>query len=216
MLGRGDGAVGRPPLALTTDPPERMAAASASGFGSSTPAALVELARAGDRLAFGALVERRLDAAYRIARAILGDEADARDATQETFLAAWRDLRRLRDVQRFDAWFDRILVNSCRQTLRRRGRRTIHEIAASELIDPVDELRASGEAPDDRTVSLDTLERAFERLSPTDRTILVLHHLEGRPVEAIAAQFAIPSGTAKSRLHAARAALERALEAELR
>lgn len=219
MLGRGGEAGGRPSIALTTgapEVPEAEAAASRSGVASRSPVALVELARAGDRLAFGALVERLLDTAYRIARAIVGDEADARDATQEAFLHAWRDLRHLRDADRFDAWFGRILVNSCREVLRRRGRRSVHEIAASDLLDPVEDLPARDQAPDERTISLDTLERAFERLSASDRAVLVLHHLEGRSIEEIAALFAIPSGTAKSRLHSARTALERALEAELR
>ena len=76
-------------------------------------------------------------------------------------------------------------------------------------------MAAAGPTPDERTVALDTLERAFERLSVPERTILVLHHLEHQPLSEIAATLDIPVGTVKSRLHAARGALERALEAEL-
>lgn len=180
------------------------------------PVALVELARRGDRAAFGLLVERRLATAYRTARAILGDESDARDATQEAFLHAWRDMRRLRDAERFDAWFGRILVNSCRQAMRGRRRRTIHEIAASDLIDHADGLTADGEAPEERAVSLDALERAFDRLSADERAVLVLHHLERRRVDEIGTLLGVPTGTVKSRLHSARHKLERALEVELR
>jgi RNA polymerase sigma-70 factor (ECF subfamily) len=58
------------------------------------------------------------------------------------------------------------------------------------------------------------LERAFERLSVDERTLLVLHHLDGRPVASIADVLGVPAGTAKSRLFAARRALERALARE--
>ena len=61
----------------------------------------------------------------------------------------------------------------------------------------------------------DAIRRAFARLDPDKRAILVLHHVEERPVAEIASLLAIPEGTAKSRLHAAREALGRALRAEL-
>jgi RNA polymerase sigma-70 factor (ECF subfamily) len=177
---------------------------------------LIERAQAGDRVAFERLVERRLDRAYRTARAILGNEADARDATQEAFLDAWRQRARLRDPARFDAWLGRILVNSCRELLRGRRRRAVREIAAGDLLDPLDAVPARDPAPDERTASLDMLERAFERLPAPERAILVLHHLEHQPLTEIAATLDVPVGTVKSRLHAARHALERAMEAERR
>ena len=74
--------------------------------------ALVERAQAGDKMAFGQLVELRVDRAYRIARAIVGNDADARDATQDAFLDAWRQRTRLRDPARFDAWLGRIHANA--------------------------------------------------------------------------------------------------------
>lgn len=166
-------------------------------------------------MAFGQLVEHRVDRAYRIARAILGNDADARDATQDAFLDAWRQRTRLRDPARFDAWLGRILVNGCRQLRRGRHRRAVREIAVADLASPLETMAAAGPTPDERTVALDTLERAFERLSVPERTILVLHHLEHQPLSEIAATLDIPVGTVKSRLHAARGALERALEAEL-
>jgi len=176
---------------------------------------LVERAQAGDREAFEALLERWLVPSLRTAYAIIGDEADARDATQDAFLQAWRELRRLRDPDRFDAWFSRILVNRCR-TLRHRGRRTtVHEINLSVLPE-TSEPAAEDPPGDDGAVSLDAFEHAFRRLSMPDRTILVLHHLQHRPLADVAAGLGIPVGTAKSRLFAARKALERALEAELR
>jgi RNA polymerase sigma-70 factor (ECF subfamily) len=178
--------------------------------------ALVTRAQAGDRAAFGMLVERRVDGAFRTARAILGSESDARDATQEAFLRAWRERRSLREADRFDAWFGRILVNCCREALRGRRRRGVREIAASDLADPVDVVPGRGPGPDERAASLDAIERAFERLAAPERALLVLHHLERQPLAQVAATLDLPVGTVKSRLFAARQSLERALEAELR
>ena len=94
---------------------------------------LVDLARSGDAAAFESLVRSRMDAMYRLSLAILGDEADAADAAQETFVTAWRELPRLRDLDRFDAWLQRVAVNSCRMVLRARGRRRIREIPMAEM-----------------------------------------------------------------------------------
>ena len=81
---------------------------------------LVERARRGDADAFVALIEERQESMTRIATAILGQRADADDAIQDALVALWRELPRLRDIARFSAWADRILVNSCRLVLRRR------------------------------------------------------------------------------------------------
>ena len=73
-------------------------------------------------LQFAGLIERQLDRSYRIARLILRDEAAAEDATHDAVMAAWQHWHRLKDPNRFDAWFGRILVNRCRDQLRRRAR----------------------------------------------------------------------------------------------
>ncbi len=211
---RGDGASWR----AAAQSREAVGAFPAVRGGATTvdQAATIERARDGDRAAFALLVEQHADAAFRVARAILGSEADARDATQDAFLLAWRELRRLRDPDRFDAWLWRILVNRCRQLLRGRGRRAVREIAASDLADPIDSLAAGEPAPEELAVSRDALERAFERLAIEERAVLVLHHLEHLPVATIAATLDVPAGTVKSRLFAARHSLERVMEAELR
>lgn len=84
----------------------------------------VEAALAGDDAAFEALVLDRLPRTYRMALAILGSEADARDAVQEAWVSVWRQMPSLRDPARFDAWLDQILVNACRSGLRKRRRAT--------------------------------------------------------------------------------------------
>ena len=176
--------------------------------------ALVERARRGDHEAFASLVDARLSSTYRTVLAILGNEADARDTTQAIFLQAWRNLPALRDPELFAAWFGRIVVNSSRSSMRGRRRRTVREISFAGLPDEGASLTGSAVAHDERTASLDRLERAFERLSPADRTCLWLHHYEGLSLADIGSRLDIPPKTVKSRLFSARRALERELETE--
>jgi RNA polymerase sigma-70 factor (ECF subfamily) len=166
---------------------------------------LVERAGRGDQGAFAQLVESRLDRAFRTACAILGNEADARDATQEAFVSAWVNLPRLREIAKFDAWLNRVLINRCRDVLRRR-----HRVREIEL----DGLDLPGVSQTGASVEAAALNAAFDRLSLAHRQLLVLHHLHGEPVAEIARQLGVPVGTAKWRLHAARDALKRALEIE--
>ena len=172
---------------------------------------LADRARHGDLGAFEELMHARIDAIYRLSYAIVGDEADARDATQETFIAAWRRIRELRDPERFDAWLQRIAVNSARMTLRARGRRRVREIPAGDVaaLASAADRRRRPSAP-----TRDLLGAALDRIPTDQRTILVLHHLEGHGVAELAEILGIPVGTVKSRLHTARRALQEALAAE--
>jgi RNA polymerase sigma-70 factor (ECF subfamily) len=158
-------------------------------------------ARAGDREAFDLIVAAKAESTYRTARAILGNEEDASDAAQDAFVAAWRGIRSLRDLDRFDAWLGRILVNQCRSALRRRGR--VREVD----VDSVDERPAARSSYD-----ASEFDDAFGRLSVDQRAILVLHHLHGYGVREIAAWLGIPSGTVKWRLNRARRALQQELD----
>ena len=180
--------------------------------------ALVRRARTGDAAAFGVLVDTRIDRCYRLAWSILSNEADAADATQEALVSAWRQLPRLRDTAAFDGWLNRIVANAALMARRHRVRlREVtvgpaypgHESAQPE---PPQDLHARTQM--DEMVDNDAIGRAFDRLRPRDRMILVLHHVEERSVAEIARSLGIPVGTAKWRLHAARAALEKAMEAE--
>jgi RNA polymerase sigma-70 factor, ECF subfamily len=180
-----------------------------------TEAGAIERARAGDAEAFGALLQPRLERLYRLAYAITGNEPDARDATQEASLSAWRELPRLREVDRFDAWLDRVLVNACRMRLRKRRR--VNEIRIDAMQDGErDRVEFRSPRGPDALAERDALQRAFDRLDGDDRTLLVLHHLQERPVNDIARVLGKPAGTVKWRLHRARAALERALAEEAR
>ena len=176
---------------------------------------LVARAQDGDRAAFETLIEARLWRLLRLASSILLHDADARDAVQDSCLHAWIELPRLRDRNQFDAWLWRIVINACRTSLRRRGRVSVREIAIDDAADER-ELAQHGEGPADTLSEIDLVQRAFRRLDPDRRTLLILHHVEERPVADIAVLLGIPEGTAKWRLHAARQALERALEVERR
>jgi RNA polymerase sigma-70 factor, ECF subfamily len=183
-------------------------ATAAAVWPGSDQADLVRRAAHGDHAAFEALVTARADWAFRIARAILGNESDARDVTQIAFMSAWRELPRLRDADHFDAWLRRVLVNACRAQVRVRHR--VRELPLDGAFD-----RSSGGPGVGEQVSAsDTLGRAFDRLEPEKRALIVMHYLRHESVAAIADALGIPSGTVKWRLHDARASLERALRAE--
>jgi RNA polymerase sigma-70 factor, ECF subfamily len=170
-------------------------------------------ARDGDPAAFEAIVATRIAGAFRLAAAILGRDADPADAVQNALVAAWRELPRLRELDRFDAWFHRILVNECRMQVRRMSRS--REVNAGDAVnatwDQLDDLAQATTL--DRIEVLDLLEGAFQTLDPDDRAMVVMHHLEDRPLAEIAEAMHMPVGTVKWRLHEARQALQRALEA---
>ena len=165
---------------------------------------LLDRARAGDMEAFDEIVLAKGEPLFRTAFAILGSEADARDAVQETLVSAWRKLPELRQLDRFDAWIGRSLINECRDALRRRGRVREIGIEAADFTD----------SPDRPSQASSELRSAFARLSADQRSILVLHHLHGYGVAEIGAWLGIPSGTVKWRLSRARRALRAALERE--
>jgi RNA polymerase sigma-70 factor (ECF subfamily) len=180
--------------------------------------ALVRRARTGDAAAFAALVDTRIDRCYRLAWSILSNDADAADATQEALVAAWRQLPRLRDSAAFDGWLNRIVANAA--LMARRHRVRLREVSVRpaqpdrDALPPEPPQDLHARTAMDQMVENDAIGRAFDRLRPKDRQILVLHHVEERPIAEIARSLGIPAGTVKWRLHAARAALERAMEAE--
>jgi RNA polymerase sigma-70 factor (ECF subfamily) len=169
---------------------------------------LVDRARHGDREAFGVLATGAVDRLYAIARLLLRDTDLAEDATQDALVHAWRDLPKLRDPDRFDAWLRRILVRSCTDVSRRR-RRWRTEISLLP-IEPTEPDSLAGLA--DR----DQIERGLRHLNDAQRTILVLHFYAGLSPTEAAAALEIPVGTAKSRLHYAIEALRAALAADER
>lgn len=147
------------------------------------------------------LIEHDLDRAYRLAGLLLGDGAAAEEAVGDALEAAFRHERALRDPARFRAWFDRILVNRCRDELRRRSR--VRFIALSrdviESHDPFGDVIARDEAL-----------RALAALSPDERVVVVLHFWADLTLNEVATRTGWRVGTVKSRLHRALERLRRA------
>ena len=152
--------------------------------------------------AFRLLADRHLPNAYRLATAILNSAADAEDATQDAFIRAWKSWHTLRDPAAFRPWFDRILVNTCRNRLR--SRRPVVDISGELDVASAD----LGIASEDR----DAIERALASLSDDHRIVVALRFYGDLTVDDIARRLAIPPGTVKSRLHHAMAQLARLLD----
>jgi len=165
---------------------------------------LVRRAQSGDRDAFDAIASARYDGMYAIARRVLRDGAAAEDAVQEALIRTWRDLRSLRDIDRFDAWSNRLLIRACHDQWRR-TRRIRTDVGEIEL--------ERGDTRDDyATVGhRDELERAFAQLSIEHRAVVVLTHYLGYSAADVGEILGIPAGTVYSRLHYALRALRSAI-----
>lgn len=178
---------------------------------------LIERAASGDGDAFDVLIGPRLDRLYRMAVAITGSEADARDATQDACVLAWRELPRLRERAKFDSWLSQIVVNAARGVVRKAGRARVRELSSdAEAETGIARPERSTPAESDTFADSNAIQRAFGRLDGATRALLVLHYVEGSPLADIARATGSPVGTVKWRLSNARRALERALEAERR
>ena len=172
-------------------------------------AELVIRAQRGDEEAFASLAVAVGDRLHAVSHRILRDLDLAEDATQQALLAIWRDLPRLRDPARFDAWSYRLLVHICYAE----GRR-IRQWAPNLRVLPVEE--AVGPDVMRSVADRDQLERGFRRLSIEHRAVVVLHHYLDLPLETVAETLGIPMGTVRSRLHYAMRALRAALDADAR
>ena len=144
---------------------------------------------------FEALSDRALDASYRMASVVLRDEVEAQDVVHDAVLAAWRKFGTLNDIDRFDAWFGRIVLNLCRDRLRARGRSRIREIALGGLMET--------HRRDDmaRVAERDAIGQAFRKLDPDLQLVVALRYYRDLPLERIADLLGIPLGTVKSRLN---------------
>jgi RNA polymerase sigma-70 factor (ECF subfamily) len=169
----------------------------------------VELAAGGDHAAFGALVERYQQVAFRAAWLIVRDAEDAEDVAQEAFVRAYRSLGSFRQGQPFRPWLLRIVQNQALNAVRSRGRRAglLGRVAvfATPTADPPDS--AVAEADESAQVLA-----AIEELSADDRAILHLRYFLDLPEREIAAAIGRPPGTVKSRLHRASGRLRDMIE----
>src|ERR1043166_4647559 len=182
-------------------------------------AAVLARARQGDSDAFRALVERHSRSVFRLAYRMTGNEQDAEDVVQESFLRAYRQLGKFDERASFGTWLYRIAANCSLDTVRSRKRRSESiappQESTPEAQDPVMHLPDTRPTPERSALSSEVRERvtqAMEELSATERTAFVLRHFEGMRIEELSQVLQCQPGAAKHSVFRAVQKLRRALE----
>jgi RNA polymerase sigma-70 factor (ECF subfamily) len=171
---------------------------------------LVARAREGDAAAFEMLVERHRTAVYRATRAALGSHADAEDAAQEAFLAAYRRLASFRGASSFKTWLLTIAWNEAinrRRSLTRLWRRQVDSKSDEGDLDPMANIASDGPTPEQAATRDDLrrgIRRAIRALSPKLRDVLLLAQSGEHTYDEIGAMLGAPTGTIKWRVSEAR------------
>lgn len=168
------------------------------------------------------LVQPHLDAMYRFAFRLAGQQQDAEDLVQDVVIKLYPRLEELETVEQLRPWLNRVLYRQFVDQVRRknrRGDRPLTELVGTESqADWLDSLESDGMGPDmhlERGRLRPVLDRVLATLTPDQRTLLLLHDVDGWRQDDIAEVLEIPVGTVKSRLHRCRAALRRKLQHEL-
>ncbi len=178
--------------------------------------AAVARVREGDTDAFGVLVESHSRSVFRLAYRMTGNEQDAEDVVQETFLRAYRQIDKFDNRASFGTWVYRIATNCSLDLIRSRKRRQeLQPSPDAEEPDKVVSIAASDPPPDRLAFSSEVrqmLEPALNRLSAMERTAFVLRHYEGMGIEEIGNALGVDSGAAKHSVFRAVQKLRRALE----
>jgi RNA polymerase sigma-70 factor (ECF subfamily) len=185
---------------------------------------LLELARSGDAAVFRTIMQRHNRRLYRVARGILGDDADAEDVVQEAYVKAFENFTRFRGDSSLATWLTRIAINEALG--RKRKRRPTADLSKADMLDEQGEVRvfifpgvrvaSNPEADASRAeVRRRLLERAVDDLPEPFRIVFVLREIEQMNVEQTASQLDIPPETVKTRLHRARRLLREALQEKL-
>jgi RNA polymerase sigma-70 factor, ECF subfamily len=176
----------------------------------------VNLARAGDDSAFRRLVERHSRAVFQLAFRMTGSEPDAEDIVQDTFLKAYRELRRFESRSSFGTWLHRITVNCSYDLLRKRPRQQAEPLDAedgdggpafvveADAVSRPDRVAFSGEVQE-------RVREAMNQLSPAERSAFVLRHLEGRTIEEIGSMLGLQVSATKHSIFRAVQKMRRAL-----
>lgn len=183
-------------------------------------AAAIESARRGDRDAFRTLVERHARTVFGVAYRMTGNSIDAEDVAQETFLKAWRELRRFDGRASFGTWLHRICANCALDHLRARRRR--NELAPAfdaDSAEPMEQIAGGEPSPERLAASAQVAELlgpALERLTEMERVAFVMRHYEGQGIEEIARTLGVRANAAKHTVFRAVQKLRRALEPAMR
>jgi RNA polymerase sigma-70 factor, ECF subfamily len=166
---------------------------------------IIERTLAGETDAFSLLVRRWERPIYGLSLRMLGRDEDARDVCQETFLAAFRNLRKFRGDAKFSSWLYRIALNACHSRMRKRGNVVEQSIDLED-----DEGRKFELADDDAELMPERMQRdqlafqvrkALHALPPEMRQVIVMKEYEELTFAEIADILAIPVSTVKSRLY---------------
>lgn len=190
----------------------------AGGAGEPSPE-FIDALRRGEREALPALVDRYGPRIFNFAARMCRSDEDAKDILQETFLAAVRSVRDFRGEGKLTTWLFRIAANACRKLHRRGKFEPRRHLSLEEFIPSEDEkalLASAGETPEAVLLRADlreVLEAGIVSLSPPYRAVLILRDLEGLSTEETADALGLTTVTVKVRLHRARLALRRRLEA---
>jgi RNA polymerase sigma-70 factor, ECF subfamily len=177
---------------------------------------LILQAQAGDRHSFDQLVARAYPLVFNTAYRILGDHDSAADATQTSFVRAYRSLRTFRRSSSFTTWLYRIVSNVCLDMVRRQKKH-----GQSLTLESEDEAPTERDIPDERgqperlvmeSELQQAVHKALAKLTMEHRVVLTLYDLAGFSYEEIAEMLKLPLGTVKSRLNRARLALKEEMQ----
>ena len=175
-------------------------------------AQLVKASQRGDQEAFALLVRRHQRRIFNLTLDLLHDEKEASECTQETFVAAWQELPRFRDVTHFATWLYRIAYRCSLRQLERRTREPIRHSAGEAgqvLMEKPSEKRGAETAQSQSPQAL--VREQLECLPLQERTVLVLHYLHNQTYEEVASILSVSIGTVKTRLFRARTLLKERL-----
>lgn len=162
---------------------------------------LIEQVRSGNEEAFARLLQHYTPYVYRTAFAFLHDEHESEDIAQEIFFKVYRSIRELQDIWAFNAWFKRIITNSCLDRMRKRRPTPVPD---AEL----DQIMEKNAQKWDQHLEM---QEAIKQLIPEYREALILREWQGYDYQEIATLLSIPLGTVKSRIHGARVQLRKIL-----
>lgn len=172
-------------------------------------------ARSGDADAFRVLVERHSRVLFRLAYRMTGNQQDAEDVVQESFLRAYRQLGKFDERASFGTWLYRIVTNCSLDLVRARKRRAAQQATDEEAENPVLAVPSPDPTPERMALSGEVRERvteAMNELSPIERTAFVLRHFEGMHIEEVSRVIGCQPGAAKHSVFRAVQKLRRALE----
>ena len=155
-----------------------------------------------DAVMFQAEIRRIEKLLYRIAWSYLGNNTDVEDAVQDALIKAWVKRSSLRDMKQFRPWMTRILMNQCKDLLRKRKKWSFYplEDAAAQEVEPPE--------PDAPVLE------AVKKLKPELSLVIILHYVDGYSIQDVASSLGIPESTVKTRMRSARKQLSRTLLVE--